>query len=140
MKQVFLFLIFCCFAQSVFSQDTLSKEDITGRWVEVKETDNKYPYTYIFRDNNIFHLGEASEGIILFNVAGKYSIQGDSINVVYYDFLEGSARNRIARQVSFKVISIDNGVMTTLVTDYGYSYKLVLRKQDIINENKNDSK
>jgi hypothetical protein len=140
MKQAFLFFIFCCFIQSVFSQNALSKEDITGRWVEAKETDNKYPYTYIFRDNNIFHLGEASEGVIMFNVTGKYRIQGDSINVIYYDFLEGSARNRIARQVSFKVISIDNGLMTVLVTDYDYSYMLVLRKQDMISENKDYSK
>ncbi|MDR2950427.1 MAG: hypothetical protein LBV71_14640 [Prevotella sp.] len=137
MKKVIILLLFFPFFQNTFSQNVLlNKEDIIGRWVEVKEINNQiedieFPYTYIFRDNDTFHLGEASDGVILFNVAGKYTIHEDVISIIYLDFLKGNAHNRKAKQISLKVLSINSNLMTAMVTDYDYSYKLLLKKQDL---------
>ncbi|NDV94228.1 hypothetical protein D0T84_04750 [Dysgonomonas sp. 521] len=137
MKKIILLWSLWSLCLSVFSQDTpLAIEKITGRWVEVKETDNtetytepEYPYTYIFRENNVFHLGEASDGVILFNITGKYTLLEDTINVIYFDLLHSKTGDRKARQISFKVLSLNNNIMRLLVNDYDYSYPLILKKQ-----------
>lgn len=135
MKEFIIPLLFFSLFQNIFSQNVLlNKEDIIGRWVEVREVndqieDIEFPYTYIFRDNGTFHMGEASDGVILFNVAGKYTLQEDTIKVIYLDFLKGSTHNKKAKQISFKILSISDNLMTALVTDYDYSYKLILKKQ-----------
>lgn len=137
MKKVILLWLFSNLCLNIFSQNTSPTiEKISGRWVEVKETDKpgiytepEYPYIYIFRENNIFHLGEASDGVILFNITGKYTLQEDTINVLYFDLLYSNADNRKARQISFKLLSINNNIMKLLVNDYDYSYPLILKKQ-----------
>lgn len=133
MKKVFLAILLFC-SLSLHSQNlTISKEDIVGRWIEERDTDNESEnaYTYIFRDNMVFHLGEAYEGVILFNIAGKYAIQGDTISVIFYDFVHGSANNRKARHISFKVLSIDKDKMSVLAKDEEYEYKLFLKRQKL---------
>ena len=137
MKKAIALLFLCFLFQGIFSQNIpLNKEDVIGRWVEVKEVNNQiedieFPYTYIFRDNDTFHMGEASDGVILFNIAGKYTIKEDTIKVIYLDLLEGSTHNKRAKQISFKVLSINNNLMRALATDYDYSYELILKKQNL---------
>jgi len=133
-KIIAVIFLFCNL--SVFSQDKLSinKEDIVGRWVEdidvVSDSIEKYPYTYIFRDNMVFHLGEANEGVILFNITGKYTLEGDLISIVYYDFIHGRAENRKANYVTYRILSLDNDKMTLLAKDQEYEYKVFLKKQN----------
>lgn len=137
MKKIALLFLFSCAFLNMFSQSvSFSKEDITGRWTEVKEgdipkqyTEKEYPYIYIFKDDNVFHLGEASDGVILFNITGKYTIESNTINVIYFDFLRSNAQSRKAKSISFKVISINDDIMTLLATDYDYSYSVILRRQ-----------
>lgn len=128
----FLFIIFVFLCISAYSQETsFNKEDIAGRWVEDKNMLDSldYPYTYIFRENMVFHLGEAHEGVILFNIAGKYTVKGDLIDVVYFDFVQGSAQSRKARHIQFKIQSIENDKMILRAKDYDYEYDIILKKQ-----------
>jgi len=134
---VIIILLTLLFPSTIISQDNppLSKEDIVGRWVEYKriEGDNEkligeYADTYIFRENMIFHKGEASEGVILFNVAGKYTIEGDSVVIFYRDYIEKNASKRDASKLILKVLSRTDNEMLVLVSDYDYEYKMVLKK------------
>lgn len=86
MKKVLLFCLLSFSFLHLFGQDvSYTKGDIAGRWVEVKETDKprqysetEYPYIYIFKDDYTFHLGESMDGVILFNITGKYLIEKNS--------------------------------------------------------------
>lgn len=137
MKKNIVLFFFCLIFQNIFSQDILlNREDIIGRWIEVKEVNNKiesteYPDTYIFRDNQTFHLGEASNGVILFNIAGKYSIEEDTVKIIYFDLTQSPSHNEKAKQMLLKVASINNDLIKVLVTDYDYSYPLILKRQNI---------
>ena len=113
----------------------VTKEDIAGRWTEVKriEGENTYyagehPDTYIFRDNMIFHKGESSEGVILFGVTGRYSVDGDSILILYKDYTERDAGKQNAKKLIFKILSLSENEMLVLVSDYDYQYKMLLGK------------
>lgn len=137
MKKSIVFFFFCLLFQNIFSQEILlDRENIIGRWIEVKEINNKienteYPDTYIFRDNGTFHLGEASNGVILFNIAGKYTIEEDTIKIIYFDLIQNPSHNEKAKQMLLKATSINNDLIKILVTDYDYSYQLILKKQNI---------
>lgn len=137
MKKTLLLILFSCCFGLIYPQtpSKIKKEDIIGRWIEIKDTnssvnniDIKHPYTYIFRDNMIFHLGEAFEGVILFNTTGRYSIEGDSINVVYYDLILGNTKSRQARHILFKIQSLNKDEMILLAQDYDYERKIILKK------------
>lgn len=131
MKKV-LFTIFISFCVSAYSQDrSFNKEDIIGRWMEEKTEDDSlnYPYTYIFRENMVFHLGEAYDGMILFNITGKYTVKENLINVIYFDFVQGNTQSRKARHIQFKIQSMDNDKMTLRAKDHDYEYDIMLKKQ-----------
>lgn len=122
------------------SQDTplsITVNDISGRWTEVKEnkestdSDTTGSFTYIFRDNMVFHCGEAFEGVILFNVAGKYSIEKDLIKVVYFDFSQSNTESsKKTKLITFKILALKDNQMTALVKDYGYEYKIILKREN----------
>jgi len=134
---ILLFILFIT-TLSCYSQETtipVTKENITGRWTEIKriEGENTYysgehPDTYIFRDNMIFHKGESAEGVILFGVTGKYSVDGDSIIIVYKDYTEANAGKQDFKKLIFKVLSLYDNEMLVLVNDYDYQYKMLLGK------------
>ena len=142
MKRYLLIIIFfISFAQLTKSQDSLStpsleKENIVGRWIEVERTEGnstkqigEFPDTYIFRDNMVFHKGEAAEGVIVFNITGKYDVEGDSITVYYNNYLLNKANRVKPKKIQFKVLSITEKEMLVLVKDYDYEYKMLLNKQ-----------
>lgn len=77
----------------------------------------------------VFHKGEAAEGVIVFNITGKYDVEGDSITVYYNNYLLNKANRVKPKKIQFKVLSITEKEMLVLVKDYDYEYKMLLNKQ-----------
>lgn len=137
------FILFCLLSISflhLFGQDvSYTKSDIAGRWVEIKETDKpgqysetEYPYIYIFKDDYTFHLGESMDGVILFNITGKYLIEKNSIDITYFEFLQNNNTKKLTqKKLSLQIRSIKNGIMTLYVSDYDFSYPLILKRQNL---------
>ncbi|WP_156032807.1 hypothetical protein [Prevotella sp. 10(H)] len=114
---------------------SIKKEDIVGRWIEEKriEGDNvkmagEYADTYIFKDNMIYHKGEAAEGVILFNVAGWYEVQGDIISIFYNNYLMDKSERQKPEKMQFKILNLTESEMFVLVSDNGREYKMLLKK------------
>lgn len=135
-KLIFIFILFIG-NYTVFSQDILplSVADINGRWIKVNEDAESSEdagggdYTYIFRENGTFHCGEIHEGVILFNIAGKYVLEGNLIKVVYFDFSQSKPSTPKPKHITFNVLSVSYDRLDILVQDYDYEYKIVLKRQ-----------
>ncbi|MDU1890411.1 MAG: lipocalin family protein [Dysgonomonas sp.] len=138
MKKYIGFIFFFIFistqlqGQSIVS---LKQKNIVGRWVEDKAIIGNdstsaiaYPDTYIFRDNMLFHKGEAAEGIILFNITGKYKIEGNSIIIYYRDYTKRQVQKQDALKLIFEVLSISENEMKILVKDYDFENEIILKK------------
>lgn len=114
---------------------SLKKEDIEGRWVETERIIydsihkiNEFQDTYIFKDNMLFHKGEAKEGLILFNVVGRYTVGGDSVVIIYKDFAHPKANSQKFKKLTFKVLSFNKNEMLVSAKDYDFEYKMRLKK------------
>lgn len=136
-KYILLIIVGLSFVQTTKSQHSffLEKEDIVGRWVESKRVEgdsvkviSEYADTYIFKDNGLFHKGEAAEGVIVFNITGKYTVDGNSVEVLYKDYIQRRATAQPAKKITFKVLSCAKDEMTVLVQDYDFEYKMILKK------------
>lgn len=140
LKKIFLLTgLFLFLSQLVVSQEpsVITKNDIVGRWIEFQRIQgdsvqliSQNPDTYIFRDNMIFHKGSAAEGIIIFNITGKYTIEGDSIIVSYRDYMRRRATAQKSKELIFKVLSKSSNEMEVIVHDYDYEYKMILKNVD----------
>lgn len=127
----FIHILFLLCSLSLYSQNRIiNKEDIVGRWTEVSDSTQTETntYTYIFRENMIFHLGEVHEGIIIFGITGKYTVNNNVVSVVYFDMLDGNAKDRTAHRISYEIISFDNDRMVLLAKDNDYDYKISLKR------------
>ncbi len=134
-KYLTVAIFFIWFTQAIKSQEVSNTKDIIGRWVEVKRIEGdstklveEYPDTYIFRDNMIFHKGEAAEGVILFNITGKYSIEDNNIVIFYNDYIQRGVANQKAKKIVFEILSITQDEMQVMVHDYDYEYKMILKR------------
>lgn len=140
-KYLLIIVLFLGFTQLIKSQDSLSiesfrKENIVGRWVEVEHTEGEktkpageFPDTYIFRDNMVFHKGEAAEGVIVFNITGKYEMEGDFITIYYNNYMLNRVNRQKPKKIQFKVLSVSDDEMHVMVKDYDYEYTMLLNKQ-----------
>lgn len=140
MKFLTIILVFLCsFPIYVKSQDSIPslKESIVGRWMESKRIEGEsvkdigeHPDTYVFRDNMIFHKGESAEGVILFNITGQYTVEDNSIVVLYKDYLKKNATAEKSKKLVFNILSMneDRNEMLVSVQDYDYEYQMLLRK------------
>ena len=140
-KYLLVIALFLSFTQLIKSQDSLfvqsfRKENIVGRWVEAERTEGEktkpageFPDTYIFRDNMVFHKGEAAEGVIVFNITGKYEMEGDFITVYYNNYLLNKANRLKPKKIQFKILSVSDDEMYVMVKDYDYEYTMLLNKQ-----------
>lgn len=137
--KIITFLFFCSFSLLIKSQDkvSVSQEDISGRWMEFRRIEGssiteitEHPDTYIFRDNMVFHKGEVAEGVIIFNITGRYTVEDNLITVFYKDYLKKNASAESAKKLVFEVLSLnkDKTEMQVLVHDYDYEYKMELKK------------
>lgn len=132
---IFFFLIL--FIQNLKSQESvpLYRDDIVGRWTEQKRIEGDlitevgdYPDTYIFRDTGVYHKGEATEGVILFNIAGRYKIEGDTISILCADYLQNKGGKTEFHTLLFKVLSVSDQNMTVSVTDGDRKYEMILKR------------
>lgn len=114
-----------------------TKEDLIGRWIEIKRIEGEkakeitvHHDTYIFKDDNLFHKGEASEGIVLFNITGRYAVEKDSITIVYKDYLTRESSKAESKNLTFRVLAFDkkNKEILVSVIDYDYEYQMILKK------------
>ncbi|EGK00740.1 MULTISPECIES: hypothetical protein [Dysgonomonas] len=140
-KYLLVIALFLSFTQLIKSQDSLfvqsfRKENIVGRWVEAERTEGEktkpageFPDTYIFRDNMVFHKGEAAEGVIVFNITGKYEMEGDFITIYYNNYLLNKANRLKPKKIQFKILSVSDDEMYVMVKDYDYEYTMLLNKQ-----------
>lgn len=100
----------------------LYRDDIVGRWTEYKrvvdsmeKTVGEYPDTYIFRENGVFHKGEAAEGVIVFNITGRYQVDGNRIKITYVNYLLNKA-SRKTTTLELEVLSIsDEGLIVRIL-------------------------
>lgn len=136
-KYILILFSLLAISQYIKSQDTipLYRDDIVGRWVEqmriegnVETQAMEYPDTYIFRDNGVFHKGEAAEGIIIFNITGRYKIEGDTISILYADYLQDRQRRAEQKELLFKVLSLSDEGLCVAVTDGNRKYKMILKR------------
>ncbi|MDR1503248.1 MAG: hypothetical protein LBT43_12435 [Prevotella sp.] len=140
-KYLLVIVLFLSFTQLIKSQDSLfvqsfRKENIVGRWVEAERTEGEktkpageFPDTYIFRGNMVFHKGEAAEGVIVFNITGKYEMEGDFITIYYNNYLLNKANRLKPKKIQFKILSVSDDEMHVMVKDYDYEYTMLLNKQ-----------
>ncbi len=98
----------CSFAQQ--NNNALAKEDILGRWEsfpyslsEEQSADREPLHIYYFKDSTVFHRGEIKGDAVIFNVTGRYSIMGDSIRMVYQDYLNQTQSTRKTYRQIFRV-------------------------------------
>jgi len=136
-KYILLTILVFSIPTIVRSQDSIPslKERIVGRWIETSriegenvKTINEYADTYIFKDNMVFHKGEASEGVILFNIAGRYMVENNDIVIYYRDYMQKNASNKKAIKLVFKVLTLSENKMHVIVQDYDYEYQMVLSR------------
>ena len=72
------------------------------------------------------------DGVILFNITGKYLIENNSINITYFEFLQNNNTKKLTpKKLSLQIRSIKNGIMTLYVYDYDFSYPLILKRQNL---------
>lgn len=121
------------------SDSLITKSDIVGRWQEVERTlDPNNPLAqepsaiYIFKEDGNFHKGRETEGLMLFDVAGRYEIKADTIHVLYFDFSRsqstGSAK---AKRMSMKVLNCSDDELNVAVRQSRLNkYTSVLRRQE----------
>lgn len=140
-KYLLVIALFLSFTQLIKSQDSLfvqsfREKNIVGRWVEAERTEGEktkpageFPDTYIFRDNMVFHKGEAAEGVIVFNITGKYEMEGDFITIYYNNYLLNKANRLKPKKIQFKILSVSDDEMYVMVKDYDYEYTMLLNKQ-----------
>lgn len=140
MKRFILYsLLLILSTLAINSQNIIfTEKDIIGRWIEIERTEGDQTSeittnndTYIFRDNHIYHKGEASEGLILFNIAGKYSVEENTIVITYKDYMDKTAKDQKPKSIKFEVLSIDKNKneMIVSIQDYDYEYQMKLKRQ-----------
>lgn len=140
MKKYFgiIILFIIAIPLSLKSQDIkFTESDIVGRWIEVARIEGdsekeitEFNDTYVFRDNGLFHKGEAAEGIILFNITGRYLVEEDVITIAYKDYISRDASSQKAKKLIFKVLSLsgEKKEMLVSVQDYDYEYQMKLKR------------
>lgn len=116
----------------------LNKEHVVGRWIEEARFNNendsisKQPYTYIFKDDQIFHRGSAVNEMLIFNVAGRFQVENDTITIYYRDYLNRSSKRDKALVMSFRVVAWSDKEMTVIVTaPDSEEYMVILAKQSL---------
>lgn len=122
-----------------YSQNiNFSEKDLVGRWIEIERiegdqiteitTNND---TYIFRENLIFHKGESTEGLILFNIAGKYSVEDTFITIIYKNYTDKVTEKQKPNTLKLEVLSIDKSKNELIlnIKDYDYEYQIKLKRQ-----------
>lgn len=130
MKKFLTIILLLC-NLSLYSQNRIvNKEDIVGRWIAESDSTQteKNAYTYIFRENMTFHLGEVHDGVIIFGIAGRYAIDNGVISVVYYDLINGNSKTRKAQLISYKIISLEKERMILLARENDYDYRISLKR------------
>lgn len=128
-----LFLIFCI--QDVIAQDNIPsslKENIVGRWFVFQSGDSiradSVPAPsaiYFFKDDTMFHIGEVNEGVILFNITGRYAVNDNIVEMTYRNYLHPDAGSK---SMTLIVHTIAKNEMVVSIKDYDYTYIAVLRK------------
>lgn len=114
----------------------LEKEHLVGRWVEKTRFMNmqdtiipKHPYTYIFKEDGIFHRGATTEDVLIFNVAGRYGVEGDTVTISYRDYTSQRPGRNKGRTMIFKIIAWSEEQMTAIVSEpYDREYTVILVK------------
>lgn len=130
MKKFLTIILLLC-NLSLYSQNRIiNKDGIVGRWIAESDSTQteRNIYTYIFRENMTFHLGEVHDGIIIFGIAGRYAIDNGVISVVYYDLINGNSKTRKAHHISYEIISLEKEKMIILARENDYDYKISLRR------------
>lgn len=111
----------------------VTQSDIVGRWEIETDNDsirNGHPYLYLFREDSTFHRGEVSDGVILFNIAGRYRMMGDSVEIRYRDYMAEHAKDEQDKRMIFMIHSISDGRMDVTIQASRFNrINLCLRKQ-----------
>lgn len=144
MKYIFtVFLAVLCGIQVVHAQDikpvdsvVLYKENIVGRWIEktrfnnINDSVSAQPYTYIFKEDNLFHRGTATNDVLIFNVAGRFQVENDTISIFYQDYLHCRSGDNKAQTMLFRIVSWSDTQMTAIVTaPHTAEYMVILTRQ-----------
>lgn len=105
----------------------LDMKHVEGRWIE-KSTDKK-PNIYIFRDDNTFHKATDNGELLFFNVAGKYKLSNDSIQVFYQDFSRQTSGRVKVRTMYLQVVSLSDEELNINKTENNKTEFIRLRRK-----------
>ncbi|MFT3993125.1 MAG: hypothetical protein QM660_02365 [Dysgonomonas sp.] len=142
MKKIILFVILSVITLQIIHAQTnnpaITTDSVIGRWMEESRqnitTDSliepAQPYMYIFKQDSVFHRGEVSEGVILFNITGKYTISDHIINIRYMDFSNKRPGKVKEKNMTFEIKEISKDTMIVVCNESRYkTYQLTLKRQ-----------
>lgn len=114
----------------------LKKEDVVGRWIEKTRFVNQgdsistKPYTYIFKEDQTFHRGTATNDVLIFNVTGRFQVWNDTVSISYRDYMSRRPGANKNRSITLRILAWSDRQMTAVVTEpYAQEYIVVLTKQ-----------
>lgn len=128
----FLFVVTVLISGHLFAQ-----YKVAGRWVEVERQaadgspDQYQPLAiYIFNKDSTFYKGVETDGVLLFGVAGRYLVSGDSVQISFFDFVSRRPDNGKMRKMNMKILSITNSELRVEINESRYrKYTALLRRQ-----------
>lgn len=111
MKSLYILTLLFTFTSYGFAQirqverdsTDLNFDSLVGRWIEEKV--DQPNNIYVFRkDSCFFKAVDNNEGVLLFNVPGRFFVKDDSIKIVYYTLQAGGRPARINNMI-FRVLN-----------------------------------
>lgn len=136
-----IILFFSAYSLCTLAQQNtigLNKQDILGRWesfaysLSEQENEKVDPlHAYYFKDNMVFHKGEIVEGAIIFNITGRYTVSGDSIKLVYQDYLNETKSTRKVKKTVFKIFYKSTNRLDVDVVEPTNQNPFTLRKLEV---------
>lgn len=145
MKHIYIALIVIISGlQTLHAQDInpvdsviLQKEHVVGRWIEKSRFVNQgdtvpaQPYTYIFKEDQMFHRGTTTNDVLIFNVTGRFDVLKDRVTISYRDYLSRRLGANKERTMTLRILAWSEKQMTAIVIEpYACEYMVVLTKQE----------
>lgn len=145
MKYIYIVLVSVLCLQTIQAQDitpvdsvVLDSGHIVGRWGEKSRFDNEgnatptQPYTYIFKNDKVFHRGTTTNDVLIFNVTGRFNVQNDLIVLSYKDYLNRRPGVNKEQQMTLRILVWGEEQMTAIVNEpHTQEYVIVLSKQGL---------
>lgn len=143
MKKIAVLFILVIITMSAMTQTSvkpiinLQNKDIVGRWIETEKimADNpardNTPAIFVFKEDSTYHKGAEIDDMIIFAIAGRYTVKNDSIYVTYFDFSGRHTGSQRQQKMWMKILSYSTDEMRVMIRESRYNkYEATLRRQN----------